>query len=69
MTLEEDKIEEIKNATIQNVSRQEEDLFAGGYETYEEKEYYGNPNYSDSKILPTENFNSVIKPNRELNKI
>ena len=69
MTLEEDKIDEIKNAAIQNVSRQEEDLFAGGYETYEEKEYYGNPNYSDSKILPTENFNSVIKPNRELNKI
>ena len=39
MTLEEDKIEEINNAAIQNVSRQEEDLFAGGYETYEEKEY------------------------------
>ena len=41
------------------------DLFAGPYERFKEKNYYGNPNYSDTKILPTENFNSAIIPKRK----
>ena len=32
------------------------DLFAGPYERFKEKNYYGNPNYTDTKILPTENL-------------
>ena len=40
------------------------DLFAGPYERFKEKNYYGNPNYTDTKILPTENFNSAIIPKR-----
>ena len=49
-------------------SHQEEDLFAGGYEEFIEKEYIATPNYPDSKILPTENFNSSIVPKRGLYK-
>ena len=41
------------------------DLFAGPYERFKEKNYYGNPNYTDTKILPTENFNSSIIPKRK----
>ena len=40
----------------------EPDIFAP---EFDDKEFIGNPNYEDTKILPTENFNSDIIPKRK----
>ena len=45
-----------------NANAKEEDLFAGPYERLIDRKFIPDPNYSDTKILPTENFNSEIKP-------
>ena len=42
------------------VSTKDEDLFAGPYERLIDRKFIPNPNYTDTKILPTENFNSEI---------
>ena len=47
------------------VSTKDEDLFAGPYEKLIDRKFIPNPNYTDTKILPTENFNSEIKPKRQ----
>ena len=48
-----------------NANAKEEDLFAGPYERLIDRKFIPDPNYSDTKILPTENFNSEIKPKRQ----
>ena len=48
-----------------NANAKEEDLFAGPYERLIDRKFIPDPNYPDSKILPTENFNSEIKPKRQ----
>ena len=40
-------------------------LFAGPYERLIDRKFIPDPNYPDTKILPTENFNSEIKPRRQ----
>lgn len=62
-TLEENK----ENVNVLNDEKKEpeEDLFAGEYEKFEEKDFYGHADYQDTKILPTENFNSSIIPKRK----
>ena len=47
-----------------NVATKDEDLFAGPYERLIDRKFIPDPNYTDTKILPTENFNSEIKPKR-----
>ena len=69
MTTEEKMIDIVNESNVLPSKSNDEDLFAGDYETFVEKDYYGNPNYPDSKILPTENFSSTIKPRRNLYKI
>ena len=63
---EQEMIEKIKNEALQNtVPAKEEDLFAGPYERLIDRKFIPDKNYPDSKILPTENFNSEIKPRRQ----
>ena len=50
---------------ILNVNNREEDLFAGPYERLIDRKFIPDPNYPDTKILPTENFNSEIIPKRK----
>ena len=62
----EDGDNEEKNKTeTQNVAGKDEDLFAGPYERLIDRKFIPDPNYTDTKILPTENFNSEIKPRRQ----
>ena len=58
-TLEKNKTES------QNMTTKDEDLFAGPYERLIDRKFIPDPNYTDTKILPTENFNSEIKPRRQ----
>ena len=53
-TLEKNKTES------QNMTTKDEDLFAGPYERLIDRKFIPDPNYTDTKILPTENFNSEI---------
>ena len=49
---------EEKNKTeTQNVAGKDEDLFAGPYERLIDRKFIPDPNYTDTKIFPTENFN------------
>ena len=57
-------LEKIKSEA-QNSAVKEEDLFAGPYERLIDRKFIANPNYEDTKILPTENFNSEIIPKRQ----
>ena len=61
---DQDTTEKIK-ADAANASVKEEDLFAGPYERLIDRKFIPDPNYTDTKILPTENFNSEIKPKRQ----
>ena len=47
------------------MTTKDEDLFAGPYERLIDRKFIPDPNYTDTKILPTENFNSEIKPRRQ----
>ncbi len=61
-----DEIEAIKkSAMLATAVNPDEDLFAGPYERFKPKYFYGNKNYANSKILPSENFNSEIIPQRK----
>ena len=62
---EEMEILEKVKSEAQNSATKEEDLFAGGYERLIDRKFIANPNYEDTKILPTENFNSEIIPKRQ----
>ena len=55
-------LEKIKNELA---NAKEEDLFAGPYERLIDRIFIADPNYPDTKILPTENFNSEIIPKRK----
>ena len=55
-------LEKIKNELA---NAKEEDLFAGPYERLIDRKFIADPNYPDTKILPTENFNSEIIPKRK----
>ena len=61
---EKEMLEKIKSEA-QNSAVKEEDLFAGPYERLIDRKFIANPNYEDTKILPTENFNSEIIPKRQ----
>ena len=61
---EQEPTEKIKSETA-TVATKEEDLFAGPYEKLIDRKFIPDPNYPDTKILPTENFNSEIKPRRQ----
>ena len=61
---EQEPTEKIKSETA-TVATKEEDLFAGPYERLIDRKFIPDPNYPDTKILPTENFNSEIKPRRQ----
>ncbi len=61
---EKDLLEQLKNEAL-NSTTKEEDLFAGPYERLIDRKFIADPNYTDTKILPTENFNSEIKPKRQ----
>ena len=54
-----------KNAMRATADNCDEDLFAGLYERFKPKYFYGNKNYANSKTLPSENFNSEIIPQRK----
>ena len=54
-------LEKLKNEAIGSTGK-DEDLFSGLYERLIERKFIPNPNYKDTKILPTENFNSDIVP-------
>ena len=59
-------IEKLKNEAAQNAIPQKEvDLFAGPYERLIDRKFIADPNYKDTKILPTENFSSKIVPKRK----
>ena len=61
-----DEIEAIKKSAMRAATdNRDEDLFAGPYERFKPKYFYGNKNYPNSKILPNENFNSEIVPQRK----
>lgn len=61
-----DEIEDIKKSAMwATADNRDEDLFSGPYERFKSKYFYGNENYSNSKILPSENFNSEIIPQRK----
>ena len=62
---EEENPDENLKSEVLNVSTKEEDLFAGPYERLIDRKFIPDPNYTDTKILPTENFNSEIKPKRQ----
>ena len=59
-----DSAEKLKSDAA-NANQKEEDLFAGPYERLIDRKFIPDPNYTDTKILPTENFNSEIKPKRQ----
>ena len=61
---EKEMLEKIKNEALNSASK-EEDLFAGPYEKLIDRKFIADPNYKDTKILPTENFNSEIIPKRQ----
>ena len=61
---EEEPSEKLKTESA-NTQAKEEDLFAGPYEKLIDRKFIPDPNYTDTKILPTENFNSEIKPKRQ----
>ena len=61
---EQEMIEKIKSEVL-NSATKEEDLFAGPYERLIDRKFIADPNYPDTKILPTENFNSEIVPKRK----
>ena len=61
---DQDTQEKLKTESA-NVPTKEEDLFAGPYERLIDRKFIPDPNYTDTKILPTENFNSEIKPKRQ----
>ena len=61
---EEEPSEKLKTESA-NAQAKEEDLFAGPYEKLIDRKFIPDPNYTDTKILPTENFNSEIKPKRQ----
>ena len=61
---EQEMIEKIKSEVLNSVTK-EEDLFAGPYERLIDRKFIADPNYPDTKILPTENFNSEIVPKRK----
>ena len=61
-----DEIEAIKKSAMRAATdNRDEDLFAGPYERFKPKYFFGNKNYPNSKILPNENFNSEIVPQRK----
>ena len=57
-------LEKIKNE-VKNATSKEDDLFAGPYERLIDRKFIADPNYTDTKILPGENFNSEIIPKRK----
>ena len=57
-------IEKMKNEAL-NLASKEIDLFEGPYEKLIDRKFIADPNYKDTKILPTENFNSEIIPKRQ----
>ena len=61
---EKEMLEKIKNEALNSVSK-EDDLFDGTYEKLIDRKFIADPNYKDTKILPTENFNSEIIPKRQ----
>ena len=61
---EKELLEQLKNEAL-SLTTKEEDLFAGPYERLIDRKFIADPNYTDTKILPTENFNSEIKPKRQ----
>ena len=61
---DQDSAEKLKSDAA-NANQKEEDLFAGPYERLIDRKFIPDPNYTDTKILPTENFNSEIKPKRQ----
>ncbi|MCQ2818360.1 MAG: hypothetical protein MJ252_13925 [archaeon] len=63
--ISEGAIDSFINEVVAEADRAAEDLFAGGYEKFVEKSFYGDPEYEDTKILPSENFNSEIIPKRK----
>ena len=60
---EKEMVEKIKSEALK--STKEEDLFEGPYERLIDRKFIADPNYPDTKILPTENFNSEIIPKRK----
>ena len=61
---DQEMLEKMKNEAL-NAAAKEEDLFAGPYERLIDRKFIADPNYPDTKILPTENFNSEIIPKRK----
>ena len=61
---EQEMLEKIKNEALSSAAK-EDDLFAGPYERLIDRKFIADPNYPDTKILPTENFNSEIVPKRK----
>ena len=57
-------VDKIKNEML-NSATKDEDLFLGPYERLIDRKFIPDPNYKDTKILPTENFNSEIIPKRQ----
>ena len=63
---EQEMLDNIKNEAKKAASSaKDEDLFAGPYERLIDRKFIADPNYTDTKILPTENFNSEIIPKRQ----
>lgn len=66
--MDEEEMEKIKDEeTLPGASaaKEEGDLFAGPYERLIDRKFIPDPNYPDSKILPTEDFHSEIVPKRQ----
>ena len=61
----EETLEKNKTESQNMTTTKDEDLFAGPYERLIDRKFIPDPNYTDTKILPTENFNSEIKPRRQ----
>lgn len=60
-----DLVSEEREKILREVEQEEDDgdIFAGEYEEFIEKTYYGEKNY-ESNIITTEDFSSLIKPRR-----